>query len=201
MTLILARPSWAGNGLSGWIAGTWVLDMVREEKEMSGFIDSLGNQAVAAFVERLIPQGQAFGGTSGKLALASAGNAGMALWNPATSKSMVLVYGVQMMADSAVAFGAVAAITANPGWASVPILNKHRTSATTPGASLEATNNAGAAPAAATMSDTFSLAAGALLQWTPEIAEALLPPGTGILIWLPLAGAGNVAVNLDWLEW
>ncbi len=168
---------------------------------MSGFIDSLGNQAVAAFIERLIPQGQAFGGTSGKLALAGAGNAGVALWNPATSKSMVLLYGVQLMADSAVAFGAIASITANPGWTGVPILNKHRTSAITPGAALQATSNAGPAPAAATITDTFSLAASALLQWTPEIAEALLPPGTGILIWLPLAGAGNVAVNLDWVEW
>ena len=168
---------------------------------MSGFIDSLGNQAVAELVERLIPQGQAFGGTSGKVALAAAGNAGVALWNPAGSASTVFLYGVQLMADSAVAFGAIAHITASPGWTAVPILNKHRTSVRTPQAAMQASSTAGAAPAAATMTDTFSLAAGTLLQWTPEIAEALLPPGTGILIWLPLVGAGNVAVNLDWLEW
>jgi hypothetical protein len=168
---------------------------------MSGFIDTLGNQAVAEMVERLIQQGQAFGGTSGKLALAAAGNAGVALWNPATSKSMVLLYGVQIVADSAVAFGAVARITADPGWTAVPVLNKHRTSANTPGAAMQASNSAGTAPAAANTTDTFSLAAGQLLQWTPELARVLLPPGTGVLLWLPLAGAGNVAVNLDWLEW
>lgn len=168
---------------------------------MSGFIDSLGNQAVAEMVERLIQQGQAFGGTSGKLALVAAGNAGVALWNPPTSKSMVLLYGVQIVADSAVAFGAVASITADPGLTAVPALNKHRTSANTPGAAMQASNSAGAAPAAADTTDTFSLTAGQLLQWTPELARALLPPGTGVLLWLPLAGAGNVAVNLDWLEW
>ncbi len=168
---------------------------------MSGFIDTLGNQAVAEMVERLIQQGQAFGGTSGKLALVAAGNAGVALWNPASSKSMVLLYGVQIVADSAVAFGAVAHITADPGWTAVPALNKHRTSANTPGAAMQATNSAGTAPAAANTTDTFSLAAGNVLQWTPELARALLPPGTGVLLWLPLAGAGNVAVNLDWLEW
>jgi hypothetical protein len=113
----------------------------------------------------------------------------------------VFVYGMQMLADSAVAFGVVAAVTADPGWTAAAIHNKHRTSATSPGAALEATTTAGAAPAAANTTDLFSLAAGELLQWTPEIAEALLPPGTGLVIWLPLAGAGNVAVNLDWLEW
>lgn len=168
---------------------------------MSGFIDSLGNLGVAPSVERLVRQGQAFGGTSGKLTLAAAGNAGVALWNPATSGRQVFVYGVQMLADSAVAFGAAAVLTADPGWTAAPVHNKHRTSATTAGAALEATNNAGAAPAAADTTDLLSLAAGQLLQWTPEIAEALLPPGTGLIFWLPLAGAGNVAVNLDWLEW
>lgn len=168
---------------------------------MSGFIDALGNQAVAEMVERLMQQGQAFGGTSGKLALAAAGNAGVALWNPASSKSMVLLYGVQIIADSAVAFGAVAHITADPGWTAVSVHNKHRASANAPGAAMQATNSAGTAPAAADTTDTFSLAAGDLLQWTPELANVLLPPGTGVLLWLPLAGAGNVAVNLDWLEW
>ncbi len=168
---------------------------------MSGFIDSLGNVGVAPSIERLVRQGQAFGGTSGKLTLAAAGSAGVALWNPSASGRQVFVYGAQMLADSAVAFGAVARLTADPGWTAMAGHNKHRTSATTPGALLEATNNAGAAPAAANTTDLFSLAAGALLQWTPELVEALLPPGTGILFWLPLAGAGNVAVNLSWLEW
>jgi hypothetical protein len=168
---------------------------------MSGFIDSLGNLGVAPSIERLVRQGQAFGGTSGKLTLAAAGNAGVALWNPATSGRQVFVYGAQLLADSAVAFGAVAVLTADPGWTAAPVHNKHRTSATSPGAVLEATNAAGAAPAAADTTDLLSLAAGVLLQWTPETAEALLPPGTGIVFWLPLAGAGNVAVNLDWLEW
>ena len=168
---------------------------------MSGFIDSLGNLGVAHSVERLVRQGQAFGGTSGKLVLAAAGNAGVALWNPATSGRQVFVYGVQMLADSAVAFGAAATLTADPGWTAVAVHNKHRTSATPSGATLEATNSAGAAPAAANTTDLLSLAAGQLLQWTPEIAEVLLPPGTGLVFWLPLAGAGNVAVNLDWLEW
>lgn len=168
---------------------------------MSGFIDSLGNLGVAPSIERLVRQGQAFGGTSGKLTLASAGDAGVALWNPSTSGRQVFVYGVQMLADSAVAFGVVAAVTTDPGWTAVAIHNKHRTSAATPGAALEATTTAGAAPAAANTADLFSLAGGQVLQWTPEIAETLLPPGTGLVIWLPLAGAGNVAVNLDWLEW
>ncbi len=168
---------------------------------MSGFIDELGNLAVAHSTERLARQGQAFSGASGKLTLAAAGAAGVALWNPATSGRQVFVSGVQALADSAVAFGALAALTADPGWTAVAALNKHRTSAITPGAAMEATNNAGAAPAAATTLKLFSLAAGALLQWTPDLAELLLPPGTGLLLWLPLAGAGNVAVNLDWLEW
>ncbi len=168
---------------------------------MSGFIDSLGNLGVAPSIERLVRQGQAFGGTSGKLTLAAAGNAGVALWNPAASGRQVFVYGVQMLADSAVAFGAVAVVTADPGWTAAAIHNKYLTSATTPGGVLEATNSAGAAPAVANTLDLFSLSAGALLQWTPEITEALLPPGTGMVFWLPLAGAGNVAVNLDWLEW
>ncbi|HEU5367087.1 MAG TPA: hypothetical protein VFU69_01430 [Ktedonobacterales bacterium] len=168
---------------------------------MSGFIDSLGNLGVAPSIERLVRQGQAFGGTSGKLALAAAGSAGVALWNPATSGRQVFVYGVQMLADSAVAFGVMATLAADPGWTAAAVHNKHRTSATTPGAALEATATAGAAPAAADTTGMFSLAAGEVLQWTPEIAEALLPPGTGLVIWLPLAGAGNVAVNLDWLEW
>lgn len=168
---------------------------------MSGFIDSLGNLGVAPSIERLVRQGQAFGGTSGKLALAAAGSAGVALWNPATSGRQVFVYGVQMLADSAVAFGVMATLAADPGWTAAAVHNKHRTSATTPGAALEATATAGAAPAAADTTEVFSLAAGAVLQWTPETAEALLPPGTGLVIWLPLAGAGNVAVNLDWLEW
>jgi hypothetical protein len=168
---------------------------------MSGFIDSLGNLGVAPSIERLVRQGQAFGGTSGKLTLAAAGNAGVALWNPAASGRQVFVYGVQMVADSAVAFGAIATLTADPGWTAAVIHNKHRTSATPPGAALEATTTAGAAPAAANTTDLISLAAGEVLQWTPEIAEALLPPGTGMVFWLPLAGAGNVAVNLDWLEW
>ena len=168
---------------------------------MSGFIDSLGNLGVAPSIERLVRQGQAFGGTSGKLTLAAAGDAGVALWNPATSNRQVFLYGVQLLADSAVTFGEVATITADPGWTAVAIHNKHRTSATSASASLEATTTAGAAPAAANTTDLVSVAAGELLQWTPEIAEALLPPGTGIVFWLPLAGAGNVAVNLDWLEW
>ncbi len=168
---------------------------------MSGFIDSLGNLGVAPSIERLVRQGQAFGGTSGKLTLAAAGNAGVALWNPAASGRQVFVYGVQMLADSAVAFGAVAMVTADPGWTAAAIHNKSLASAATPGAVLEATNSAGAAPSAANTTDLFSLAAGALLQWTPEITEMLLPPGTGMVFWLPLAGAGNVAVNLDWLEW
>ncbi len=168
---------------------------------MSGFIDSLGNVGVAPSVERLVRQGQAFGGTSGKLTLAAAGNAGVALWNPATSGRQVFVYGAQMLADSAVAFGTVAVLTTDPGWTAAAVHNKHRTSATTSGAKLEATTSAGAAPAAADTTDLFWLAAGALLQWTPELAGALLPPGTGIVFWLPLAGAGSVAVNLDWLEW
>ena len=168
---------------------------------MSGFIDSLGNLGVAASIERLVRQGQAFGGTSGKLTLAAAGNAGVALWNPAASVRQVFVYGIQLLADSAVAFGALATLTADPGWTAATVHNKNLTSATTPGATLEATNSAGAAPSAANTLALFSLAAGALLQWTPEMAEALLPPGTGMMLWLPLAGAGNVAVNLDWLEW
>lgn len=168
---------------------------------MSGFLDSLGNAAVAPLVDRLVRQGQAFGGTSGKLTLAAAGNAGVALWNPANSGKMICVYGVQALADVAVAFGMIAHITASPGWTAVPVLNKHRTSATTPGAAMQATNNAGAAPAAANTSDVFALEAGKLFQWTPEVAEVLLPPGTGLLLWLPLGAAGNVAVNLDWLEW
>jgi hypothetical protein len=168
---------------------------------MSGFIDSLGNLGVAPSIERLVRQGQAFGGTSGKLTLAAAGSAGVALWNPATSGRQVFVYGVQMVADSAVAFGVMAALAADPGWTAAAVHNKHRTSATTAGAALEATATAGAAPAAADTTDVFSLAAGEVLQWTPEVAETLLPPGTGIVLWLPLAGAGSVAVNLDWLEW
>ncbi len=168
---------------------------------MSGFIDSLGNLAVAPNIERMVRQGQAFGGTSGKLTLASAGNAGVALWNPTTSDRQVLVYGAQLLADSAVAFGAIATLTADPGWTAAAAHNKHRTSATTASAALEATATAGAEPAAATITDLVSLAAGEMLQWIPELAEALLPPGTGIVFWLPLAGAGNVAVNLDWLEW
>jgi hypothetical protein len=168
---------------------------------MSGFMDSLGNLGVAPSIERLARQGQAFGATSGKLALAAAGNAGVALWNPAASNRQVFVYGVQIAADSAVAFGALATLAADPGWTAAAVHNKHRTSATAPGAVMEATTNAGAAPAAADTTDLFSLAAGALLQWTPELAQTLLPPGTGIVFWLPLAGAGNVAVNLSWLEW
>lgn len=168
---------------------------------MTGFIDSLGNVGVAPSVERLVRQGQAFGGTSGKLALAAAGNAGVALWNPAASGRQVFVYGAQLVADSAVAFGVVATLAADPGWTAAVVHNKHRTSVTSAGALLEATTNAGAAPAAANVTDLFSLAAGAVLQWTPELAGALLPPGTGLVFWLPLAGAGNVAVNLDWLEW
>src|SRR5579871_6337134 len=135
---------------------------------MSGFIDSLGNQAVAEMVERLIQQGQAFGGTSGKLALAAAGNAGVALWNPASSNRQVFLYGLQLLADSAVAFGEVATITADPGWTAVAIHNKHRTSATSASAALEATATAGAAPAAANTTDLVSLAAGELLQLPPE---------------------------------
>ncbi len=168
---------------------------------MAGFIDSLGNLGVAPSVERLVRQGQAFGGTSGKLTLAAAGNAGVALWNPAGSDRQVFVYGVQLMADSAVVFGVVATVTADPGWTAVAVHNKHRTSAMAAGAALEATTTAGAAPAAADTLDVVSLAAGQLLQWSPELAETLLPPGTGLVFWLPLAGAGNVAVNLDWLEW
>lgn len=168
---------------------------------MAGFIDSLGNLGVAPSIERLVRQGQAFGGTSGKLTPAAAGNAGVALWNPAASDRQVFVYGVQLLADSAVAFGAVGTVTADPGWTAAAIHNKHRTSATSAGAALEATATAGAAPSAANTTDLFALEAGKLLQWTPEMAEALLPPGTGIVLWLPLAGAGNVAVNLDWLEW
>ncbi|HEY7357483.1 MAG TPA: hypothetical protein VH590_13485, partial [Ktedonobacterales bacterium] len=95
----------------------------------------------------------------------------------------------------------MATLAADPAWTAAVVHNKHRTSATTPGAALEATATAGAAPAAADTTEVFSLAAGEVLQWTPETAEALLPPGTGLVIWLPLAGAGNVAVNLDWLEW
>lgn len=168
---------------------------------MAGFIDSLGNLGVAPSVERLVRQGQAFGGTSGKLALAAAGNAGVALWNPAASGRQVFVYGAQVVADSAVAFGALATLAADPGWTAAVVHNKHRTSATTPGAALEATATAGAAPAAADTTAVFSLAAGEALQWAPEMTEMLLPPGTGIVFWLPLAGAGNVAVNLNWLEW
>ncbi len=168
---------------------------------MSGFIDALGNLGVAETIERLVRQGQAFSGTSGKLALAAAGNAGVALWNPPASNSTAFLYGIQIMADSAISFGAIARLTASPGWAAVPVLNKHHTSANAPGATMQATNSAGAAPAAATLTDTLSLSAGALLHWTPELAGALLPPGTGVLLWLPLAGAGTVAVNLDWFEW
>ncbi len=168
---------------------------------MAGFIDSLGNLGVAPSVERLVRQGQAFDGTSGKLTLAAAGNAGVALWNPAGSNRQVFVYGVQAVADIAVAFGAVALVTADPGWTAVAAHNKHRTSATAAGAVMEATTTAGAAPAAANTIDVVSLAAGQLLQWNPDLAETLLPPGRGIVFWLPLAGAGNVAVNLDWLEW
>jgi hypothetical protein len=167
---------------------------------MSGFLDDLGHAAVAPLVDRLVRQGQAFGGTSGKLTLASAGNAGVALWNPANSGKLVCVYGVQAVADVAVAFGVMASLAASPGWTAVPVLNKHRTSATMPGAAMQATNNAGAAPAAANTSDTFALEAGRLFQWAPAVAEVLLPPGTGLLLWLPLGAAGNVAVNLDWLE-
>src|SRR5579885_1443893 len=104
---------------------------------MSGFIDSLGNLGVAPSIERLVRQGQAFGGTSGKLTLAAAGAAGVALWNPATSGRQVFVYGVQMLADSAVAFGVVVTLAADPGWMAAAAHNKHRTSATTPGATLE----------------------------------------------------------------
>ena len=168
---------------------------------MAGFIDSLGNLGVAPSIERLVRQGQAFGGTSGKLTLAAAGAAGVALWKPAASDRQVFVYGVQLLADSAVAFGAIATITADPGWTAAAAHNKHRTSATSASAALEATATAGAAPAAADTTDVVSLAAGEVLQLPSEIAEALLPPGTGIVFWLPLAGAGNVAVNLDWLEW
>jgi hypothetical protein len=168
---------------------------------MSGFLDSLGNEAVAPLIDRLIRQGQAFGGTSGKLTLVAAGNAGVAVWNPAGSGKLVCVYGVQAVADVASAFGVLAHITASPGWTAVTVLNKHRTSAATPGAVMQATNNAGVAPAAANTTDTLSLEAGKLLQVLPELAEVLLPPGTGMLLWLPFSGAtSNVAVNLDWLE-
>lgn len=168
---------------------------------MSGFLDSLGNAAVASLVDRLVRQGQAFGGTSGKLTLGAAGNAGVALWNPSNSGKLVCVYGVQAVADVAVAFGVMASLAASPGWTAVPVLNKHRTSTVTPGAAMQATSSAGAAPAAANTSDVFSLEAGKLFQWKPEVAEVLLPPGTGLMLWLPLGAAGNVAVNLDWLEW
>src|SRR5690242_2001974 len=121
---------------------------------MAGVIDSLGNLGVAPSVERLVRQGQAFGGTSGKLTLAAAGNAGVALWNSETSNRQVFVYGVQLVADSAVAFGVMATLTADPGWTAVAIHNKYRSSA---------------APAAANVTDVVSLAAGGLLQWTPEM--------------------------------
>src|SRR5262245_51959197 len=139
---------------------------------MAGFVDSLGNLGVAPSVERLVRQGQAFGGTGGKLTLAAAGNAGVALWNPAASGRQVFVYGVQWGAASAVAFGVVAKLTADPGWTAAVIHNEHRSSTTT----------AGAAPAAANVTDVVSLAVGELLQWAPEMAETLLPPGKGIVL-------------------
>src|SRR5690348_3248732 len=134
---------------------------------MSGFLDALGNMAVASPVDRLIQQGQAFGGTSGKLNLTAAGNAGVALWNPAASGKMVLLYGLQAVTDTQVTFGMMASLTASPGWPAVTVLNKHRTSSMTPGAVMQATTNAGAAPAAASTTDLLSIPPGGLLEWEP----------------------------------
>src|SRR5262245_20605043 len=110
--------------------------------------DRLGNLGVAPSVEQLMRQGQAFGGTSGKLPLAATGNAGVALWKPGTSGWKVFVSGVQMIVDNAMAFGVVVTLAEDPSWTAAVIHNKHRCIALTPGAVLEATTTAGAAPGA-----------------------------------------------------
>lgn len=163
-------------------------------------LDSLGNGRVVRLVEDQIRSGNAFGATSGKLTLAGAGNVGVALWNPAGSGKYVYLYGLQALSDMAVAFGTMSHLTSAPAWTAGPVLNKHRTSATMPVALFLTTTTAGAQPAAVVTTDTLYIPAGTMFNPVYELELTWLPSGTGIELWLPLTGAGNVAVNVDWLE-
>lgn len=166
------------------------------------YIDELGTGIHSDVIVAMIRRGQAFGATSGALQVSAAQNVGTVIWNPANSGKNVYVYGIQILATGAsIQMGKLAHITADPGWTIVPSLNKNRGSATAAAAVIESNSNVSAGPANNVTTDTVQVGVGVELQYYTELDDTLLPPGTGIEIWLPLTGAGAAAVNLDWYEY
>jgi len=167
------------------------------------YIDELGTAIQEDVIVAMIRRGQAFGATTGPLPVAAAQNVGAVIFNPPGSGKNVYVYGIQIMVDSArISGGKLAHITADPGWTLVPaILNKNRGSLTAAVAIVESNTNVPAGPLPAVTTDTVEVSTSSELQYFTTLDDTLLPPGTGIEVWLPVSGAGAAAVNFDWYEY
>lgn len=158
----------------------------------------------ADFIDALVVNNLGFGGTSGVQSLAAGKSLAVALWNPATSGYNVLIYGLQMSADTAGTQAVVASLNADPTLGSTSqIQAKHRQSSggASSAITLEYSNTATTAPSAATTTDAHILGT-VPYQYGDGLADIFLRPGTGVEIYLssPSAGAFKGAVNLDWLE-
>jgi hypothetical protein len=168
------------------------------------YIDELGAGIQTDLIAAMIRRGQAFGATSGLMQVASVQNVAAVIFNPPNSGKNVYVYGIQVLAaGSAAQMGKLAHITADPGWTPVAaILNKNRGSLNSAVAVVEYNLNVPTGPAAAVTTDTVQVSSGTELQYFEELDDTLLPPGTGIEVWLPLTTAGGAAaVNFDWYEY
>lgn len=151
-------------------------------------------------VDLQIANDRGFGATSGAVSVTSGNKGGFVLWNGSTSE-WVLVYGMQISV-SAAATAQVAGVSADPalGTAVTAQPKRKRTSgesAQAAAVTVESSANVGSAPTAIT--DTFLLQPG--VYSVPNLAvDTVLPPQTGLEVYLSATGAFSFACNIDWLE-
>lgn len=170
-------------------------------------IASQGQPTVGAdIIDALVWESTAFGGTTDILSGTATARAGGLLWIPATTPISVLVYGIQMCADTntTVRLGLVSAQTGytTPGF----VQPKHLQSTGFARVAAQAQVFSSIAAPTITGANNFfkaqMLAASQTFQFFGGFANVVLRPGNGLVIVADgPAGAWKFSAMMDWVEY